>query len=245
MAPEDSPPPAFDLVWLRPGGRKRQTPLSRERIVQATIAIADEEGLQAVTMRRIAARLGSGTNSLYWYLKSKEDLFELMFDEVMGEVALPERPGAGWRAELREVARQTRSVHRRHPWLAQLGIQPGLGPNTRRYFGFAKAALEELHLDTAMVAQVLAVLNNYILGEAQRATAWDGMMRRSGLDPREWARRFRAFVEQTVRVRDPELAADLEARIELSGGEGFEFGLDCVLDGIASRVQASRDHAVD
>lgn len=66
------------------------------------------------------------------------------------------------------------------------------------------------------------------------------MVRRGGLDQGEWRRRFRVFVEQSVRAQDPELAAELGARIDLSGDESFEFGLDCVLDGIVSRVEGSR-----
>jgi hypothetical protein len=114
-----------------------------------------------------------------------------------------------------------------------------MGPKTRRYFRFARAALGEPHLDTAVVVQILAAVNNYIVGHAQRATAWDQMVRRSGLDPSAWTQRFRAFLDRTVRDRDPELAAELEARLELSDDTHFEFGLDCLLDGIAARVEAS------
>src|SRR6266516_3175588 len=120
----------LDLIWLRPQREEqaRRPPLSRERIVRAAVELADADGLEGLSMRRIASRLGAGTNSLYWYLNSKNDLFELMFDEVLGELELTERSSGDWRADLREIAHRVWLLARRHSWLGLLGIQPGLGP---------------------------------------------------------------------------------------------------------------------
>jgi AcrR family transcriptional regulator len=242
--PDPGPGEDLDLIWLRPerGERARRPPLSRERIVRAAVELADADGLEGLSMRRIAARLGAGTNSLYWYLKSKSDLFELMFDEVLGELELPERSSEDWRADLREIARQVWLLFRRHSWLALLGIQPGLGPNTSRYFQHAQATLRPLGLPLSEEVRILAALNNYVGGHAQRAAAWDAVIRRSGLGDQAWRERFLAYLD-TIRASDSRLAALLQARLELSSEDEFLWGLDRLLDGIAAEV--GKDHGAD
>jgi len=112
--------------------------------------LADEEGLDAVSMRRIAAKLGVGATSLYTYVSRKEDLYELLCDEVVGEIPLPNEPSGDWRSDLRQIARDTHAVLRRHKWTVLLGIQPGLGPKTRRYSQAVFASLDALALDRGL-----------------------------------------------------------------------------------------------
>jgi AcrR family transcriptional regulator len=241
-APQSEPGEGLDLIWLRSPREQpaRRPALSRERIVRAAIELADADGLEGLSMRRIAARLGAGTNSLYWYLNSKNDLFELMFDEVLGELELPERASNDWRADLRETAHQVWLLSRRHSWLAQLGIQPGFGPNTARYFQHAQAALRPLGLELQEEVRILAALNNYVSGHAQRAAAWDAVIRRSGLSGDAWRERFRAYLE-TIRASDPRLAAQLQARLDLSSEHECLWGLDRLLEGIAAEVGNEHD----
>jgi AcrR family transcriptional regulator len=227
----------LDLIWLRsPREEKaRRPPLSRERIVRAAIELADADGLEGLSMRRIAARLGAGTNSLYWYLNSKNDLFELMFDEVLGELELPEPSSGDWRAEVREIAHQVWLLARRHSWLGFLGIQPGFGPNTARYFQHAQTALRSLGLELREEVRILAALNNYVSGHVQRASAWDAVIQRSGFAGETWRERFLAYLD-TIRASDPRLAAQLQARLDLSSEDEFLWGLDRLLDGIAAQI---------
>src|SRR6266567_8791531 len=103
--------------------------------------------LDRLCLVKVCRNVGAGTNSLYWYLNSKNDLFELMFDEVLGELQLSERSSGDWRADLRETAHRVWLLARRHSWLGLLGIQPGLGPNTARYFQHAQATLRPLGLE--------------------------------------------------------------------------------------------------
>ena len=111
-------PPGSDAhsVWLV-GLAPRQPPsaFSLAEITQAAIGLADRSGLQAVSMRRIAARIGSAPTSLYWYFSDKNQLYELMVDAVIGEIELPERPSGDWRADLASIAWATRATLRRHP----------------------------------------------------------------------------------------------------------------------------------
>jgi AcrR family transcriptional regulator len=232
----------LELVWMRPerAERGRRPPLTRGEIVRAAIGLADAEGLEALSMRRLGARLGAGATSLYWHVASKEDLFELVFDEVLGELELPDDPPPGWREGLVALARQVRVVMQRHPWVVLLGVQPGLGPNGLRYFRYGAGLLREVGAGETAVIQVLAAVNNYVMGFGHRQTAWAQTIRRSGLGPAEWEARFRTYLEQVVSATDEELARQLAARLSLSGDADFEFGLACLVDGMAARLEAGR-----
>ena len=118
-------------IWLRPErasvGRPAQH--SRAEITAVALAMADSEGLDAVSMRRVAAELGTGAASLYRYVETREELLDLMTDATGAEYDLPE-PTGDWLADLVEVGRQARAIMRRHAWLAGLVItRPVIGPN--------------------------------------------------------------------------------------------------------------------
>ena len=203
----------------------------------SAIDLAGNHGLEAVSMRRIAAELGVTAPSLYWYVRSKNELYELMADAVVGEVALPKRPSGDWRRNLRSIARATRETLRTHSWYAQIGIQPMLGPNTQRYAAEASATLRSLGRTFAEEAEILAALNNYIVGFVHREHAWHEVIRRSGLTAAEWTRQLNGLVAETAATR-PELAEQMHARIDLHSDASFDFGLDCLIDGIAARAGA-------
>jgi AcrR family transcriptional regulator len=236
MAARDRPTSERDLIWLRPerGRRGPRPTLSREQITRVAIELADGEGLDAVSMRRIAAKLNAGATSLYWHVVSKDDLYELMVDEVIGEVELP-TPSGDWQADLRALAEGLHAVLERHRWLVLLGIQPGLGPKTRRYGETALGILDDLGLDVRTRVNILAALNNYVFGFIHREIAWEQLHRRSGLTEREWTAHLRRYLHQTSES-DPRLAEQVEARLALATRESFEFGLDCLVQGIAARA---------
>lgn len=227
-------------IWLRPSREPRapRPSLGREEITRAAIELADSEGLEAVSMRRIATKLGAGATSLYWYIRSKEDLYELMADELIGEITLPKRPSGDWRADLRIIAIETRVVLSRHSWFPLLGIQPGLGPKTQRYGQVAGTMLRDTGLEPAEWIGILAALNNYVFGFVHRETAWKRLRRQSGLDDQEWRGRLDDIINRTA-INDPGLAAEAATRMELHDDRNFLFGLDMFLDGIATRLRSS------
>jgi AcrR family transcriptional regulator len=148
-------------IWLRPEradvGRPAQR--SRAEITAAALAVADTEGLAAVSMRRIAAQLGTGAASLYRYVGTREELLDLMTDAVGGEYALPE-PSGDWLADLLAISDQSRAVVRRHPWLAGLMItRPVIGPNGVRLLEHVLAVLAEHPADVTTKLEAFAMLN--------------------------------------------------------------------------------------
>ena len=139
----------IDTVWTRgrdeapPAGTQ---PLSRETIVAAAIELADTEGLEAVSIRRLATKLEARPMSLYSHIERKGDLIDLMVDEVMGGSVLPETlPSGDWRDDLRRIAQRTRENIRSHPWMIAAAFRrPFIGPNALRHIDQSLAAVSEL-----------------------------------------------------------------------------------------------------
>ena len=225
--------------------------LSRGEIVDAAIAIADTDGADAVSMRRIAQVLRSGTMSLYWHVANKEHLLDLMLDTLVGEVTIPDPPG-DWRSFLQATARENRAMLLRHRWVMDfIGGRPPLGPNTILNTERSLAALEGLHLDTATAMNILMTMSTYVMGAVLRELREMRAQRdleNSGFDKAEaaagiaqWCERLRADGRFPHFLRIIEDNVDPDA--EETRDERFEFGLDCVLDGIAMQVRQIRDGA--
>jgi len=225
--------------------------LSRSEIVDAAIAIADADGADAVSMRRIAQVLRSGTMSLYWHVANKEHLLDLMLDTLVGEVTIPDPPG-DWRSFLQATARENRAMLLRHRWVMDfIGGRPPLGPNTILNTERSLAALEGLHLDTATAMNILMTMSTYVMGavlrelremRAQRdlaQTGFDKAEAKAGMA--QWCERLKADGRFPHFLRIIEDNVDPDA--EETRDERFEFGLDCVLDGIAMQVRQIRDGA--
>ncbi|WP_406094730.1 TetR/AcrR family transcriptional regulator C-terminal domain-containing protein [Kitasatospora purpeofusca] len=165
--PGESP----ELIWLRPErtGRGPRPAHSRDSIAAAAIAIADAEGLDAVSMRRVAAALGAGTMSLYNYVPKKEHLLDLMLDAVAGEYDYSGlTPTGDSRADLRRLAHEQLATLRRHPWVPALVIaRPGIGPNALRYTEHFLAVTEPSGLNGTARLEALALLNGFVCQYAQ------------------------------------------------------------------------------
>jgi AcrR family transcriptional regulator len=157
MAEEDP----RDVIWLRRerAGTGRPPRHSREEITAAAIGIADREGLDAVSMRRVAAELGTGAASLYRYLDTRDDLLDLMIDATGAEYVLG-APEGDWLAGLLEVGEQARAIIRRHPWLASLIItRPVLGPNGLALLEHTLTVLERHPAGIAAKLEAFAILS--------------------------------------------------------------------------------------
>ncbi|MCX4879735.1 MULTISPECIES: TetR/AcrR family transcriptional regulator [unclassified Streptomyces] len=153
-----------EVIWARPErtGRGPRPAYTRADIAAAAVRIADSGGLEAVSMRHVAAELGCGTMSLYNYVPRKEDLYELMVDAVGGEHELWE-PSGDWRGDMRRVAGQTRALMHRHPWMTRL-MSPvyGFSPNALRYLEHCLACLDPLQARYGMKMQLVGMLNGCV-----------------------------------------------------------------------------------
>jgi AcrR family transcriptional regulator len=154
---------------------------NRAKITAAAIAIADAEGIGAVTMRRIASTVGAGTMSLYTYVPDKETLVELMIDQVGGEHGLPAAPTGDWRVDLCRLAHAQRTVMRRHRWLpAVLAARQTLGPNTLATMEYALAALAHTGLDGPAKLETIALLTGFVANYVAHELAQESTNQRTG-----------------------------------------------------------------
>ncbi|MFE9119163.1 TetR/AcrR family transcriptional regulator C-terminal domain-containing protein [Streptomyces sp. NPDC007172] len=164
-----------EVIWARPerAGRGPRPAFSRADIAAAAVRIADAEGIDALSMRRVAAELGCGTMSLYNYVPRKEDLYELMVDAVSAEYDLSE-PTGDWRADTLALAHQTRALMHRHPWVPRL-MSPvyGFSPNALRYLEHCMTCLDPLEAKYGtkmeLIASVNGVVTTYVANEIATA----------------------------------------------------------------------------
>ncbi|MGW6529580.1 TetR/AcrR family transcriptional regulator [Streptomyces venezuelae] len=152
-----------EVIWARPerAGRGPKPAYNRADIASAAVRIADADGIDAVSMRRVAGELGCGTMSLYNYVPRKEDLYELMVDAVSGEYELAEDAvGGDWHAGMLAIGRQTRAILHRHPWLVRvMSTVYGLSPNALRYLEHCLGVLERLDAPYGTKMELIALVN--------------------------------------------------------------------------------------
>ncbi|MEU8437219.1 TetR/AcrR family transcriptional regulator [Streptomyces sp. NPDC029216] len=230
--------PAAALVWSRERRTPRRQAPSVERIVATAIAIADTEGLPGLSMRRIATELGSGTASLYRYVTSRDELLDLMIDAVQGETAPPALTG-NWRTDLTNVAKRLRALVLRHPWLgSDLLGRPALGPNSLRQFETSLTAAAALTQDATLAAHTIDTVLAYTLGAVTAELAELQAQQRTGLTEEQWRASVAPYIREVIADGTyPQFARRVTEAEDADPEERFDFGLACVLDGVAARVR--------
>jgi AcrR family transcriptional regulator len=231
------------LLWARPSRASRgpQPAHSRDRIAEAAVTIADVDGIDAVTMRRVAAEIGTRATSLYRYVRSKEELLDLMVDRVVGENCIPE-PSGDWRPDLRAIAHHMRAVVKRHPWMISISVfRTPLGPNTVATREATLRALDGHGLDADGMLVIATALSTLARGYAAEEIAEQEAETRSGLGREQWRDSQVQYVEMIrdsgeyplfMRIIDEARMPHDPKRVE----QGFEQALECLLDGIAARL---------
>lgn len=229
-------------MWDRPEPSNAPVPLDRERIVAAAIALADEGGLEAVSLRKVAARLNAGPMRLYGYISTKQELFDLMVDEVHAEILPAEQPSE-WREALRILAHRTRQAALRHVWLADLlGGRPTLGPNGMAVTEAKLAALDGF-ADIDTVLRAVETVSSYLTGAIRREIANLRAERVTGLSKREWQRASGPHLTKMLATgRFPALTRAVHDGADVDAEASFATGLDWVLDAVAAKL--SRPPAV-
>ena len=205
-----------------------RTPLSRERVLRAAVALADERGLESLTMRELGLRLGVEAMSLYNHVANKDDLLDGMVDLVVGEIDLPAR-AADWRDAMRQRALSARAVFARHPWASALiDSRESSGPARLRYLDWVLGNLRRAGFPIATALRAFSLLDSYVygFGRQQRNMAAGG-----GAEPEEMAEAFVLALpaDEYHYLRE---AVDHAMRAGYDDAADFEFGLDLILDGL-------------
>lgn len=232
------PSPSLALLW---GKRQRaargpKPALSVEAVISAALALVDADGWSALTMTRVAGQLDVTPMAIYRYVPGKEQLVDLVHDVALGAPPAPAPGGDAWRDEVARWARASLALFQRRPWLLEAARhRVPIGPNWLAWFEAGLRAMEGSGLAPAEMINAVMLVDGHVRGTAllsAGATVTQG-----------WAQDFRRVLDSAIGdERYPALTrlADAGGFNRPADQSAFEFGLERVLDGIATRVRAKR-----
>lgn len=229
----------FSMIWEREEPEAKPIPavLSRASIAQAALLLADREGLEAVSMRKVAGELKVGPMRLYAYIATKEEMLDLMIDEVYREMTLP-APHTAWHLAVTALAEETWSANERHPWFALLlGDRPHQGPHALLYVETLLTAIGRAPqiggIDEILLAS--KTVSAYIFGMIQRETNERQTELRTGLSKEQWQKATASYMQRILETgRYPSLQRVFLDAEHPSMKETFLSGLRLVLKGLVA-----------
>jgi AcrR family transcriptional regulator len=214
-----------------------RAPLSRERVIVEAVALADENGIAALTMRRLADRLLVEPMSLYHHVANKDEILDGMVDIVFREIDLPS-PDADWKTAMRSRAASARAALRRHPWaVGRMESRSNPGPATLRHHDAVIGCLRHAGFTVPLAAHAFSAIDSYVYGFAMQE------LNLPFHTPEETAAMAEAFLDQFSSDQFPHLAELTTQHILQPGydfGDEFTFGLDLILDGLEREGGTSR-----
>lgn len=229
------------LLWRGEDELPGRSGLTLGRIVGVGADLADELGLAALSMRKVADRLGVGAMSLYTYVPGKEELTHLMVEHVHGELVTDGSPsGETWRDQLLAMAHEHWEHYQRHPWLLDVPVsRPTLGPNVMDRYEYELRIVEGIGLDDHQMNGVIEVIQGHVAGTAATMLGAASDARRSGMSDDEWWHLVLPTLEQVLAGRNYPLTARVGQAIGAPHTEPhyvLDFGLALILDGVESLI---------
>ncbi len=225
----ESTPRRFQIASQADLNATPRVPLSRDRVLRAAIHLADEAGIDALTMRKLAQELGVEAMTLYYYVARKDDLLDGMVDIVVSEIDLP-TSGTDWKAAMRRSAISAHDVLLRHPWANGLMMSAAVRPARLRYMDSVLRRLREAGFSAGMTHLAYHVLDSHIVGSTLWQAGYAAL-------PQDLSDLAATFLRDLSVDEYPFLAEHVEQHLKerSADDEGeFEFGLDLILDGLES-----------
>ncbi|MFB7613059.1 TetR/AcrR family transcriptional regulator [Kitasatospora sp. NPDC056181] len=230
-------------VWARQQREPDQPALSRAAIVREAVVMLDADGVEALSMRKLGARLNAGATSLYRHVATKEELMELAVDEVFGEIDVPPADSPDWRAAVTLAAESFRATTLRHPWLASVLGQAGLaylGPNLMAYAEQVAALFTAAGFPEP--SRAIDTVLSYAIGMSTTEAAWLTTVARSGETETAFIARLIPAAQEAV-AGSEHLASSYDAVVGADPvalrNSKFTYGLDVILDGLALRLPSA------
>jgi AcrR family transcriptional regulator len=234
----------LELLWdtgRRPSRGPKPT-LTLDRIVEAAVQVADTEGLEGLSMRRVAAELGTGTMSLYRYVPGKGELLDLMLNRVQRPSEDPADLGdGGWRAALEAMAHSILALYRRHPWLLQVNqSRPILGPSALDGMEKVLTRIRPMGLTDPELVSAIIMIDGYVVGAARTQLYQQEAERRTGLTDAEFWQAQVPVLEKVLASGRYPVMASLSEDTFGPDFDHFGFGLQRILDGLEVLVARRR-----
>jgi AcrR family transcriptional regulator len=198
---EERGPEERVLIWARPERATKGPAPSRSRhlIAAAAVALADAEGMEAVSIRRVAAALEIGAASMYGYIDTKDELYDLMVDWVEGEDGPPPSLSGDWRTDLTKLAHRIRTSMLRHPWMASVAAgRPNFGPNSLPWIEHGLAAMDNLAIGIDEMLIASEILQAFVRGLTTRELAEQQALQHGGLSTDERSRALAPYIDSVL-----------------------------------------------
>jgi AcrR family transcriptional regulator len=238
MADSAVPPPPWQRHPSERGRRRGREPITQELIVETALRLLDRDGLDALSMRRVADELDTGPASLYWHVGSKDGLLDLIFDRVIGETEIPDPDPDHWQEQLKQVARGTRALILRHRDIVRISIgRIPMGPNAlrveERLLAILRAAGVPDQLAVTGQHLLYAIVNGFTLDETTELGVGDA----TPVD-QEAGDLARDYIKSLPADQFPNLVAVADQFAFVDADARFELLIDLYVDGLAQRARA-------
>jgi AcrR family transcriptional regulator len=218
-------------------GPEPRAPLTRERVLRAAVALADEKGIESLTMRELGLRLGVEAMSLYNHVANKDDILDGMVDLVVGEIALPPDP-ADWKEAMRLRAISARTVFSLHTWAGVLiDSRQSSGPARLQYLDWVIGTLRRAGFSLETAAQAFSLIDSYIYGFGRQQF---NMAAGGDATPEDIADGFLRAIPADEYPYLREMVVDYAMETGYDDSADFEFGLDLILGGLQRLLEKER-----
>jgi AcrR family transcriptional regulator len=235
MSRSEIPEPPWRLT-----GRERpsRTPLNQDAIVQAALEVVERDGVDGLSMRRIADELGTGPATLYWHVGSKDGLIELVLDRVFAEIELPTPDPERWQGQVRDLMIEARRVFSKYPGLGALTLgRIPMGPTLVRWIEWTLSLLRAAGVPDDIAAYSGDLFGLYIGAHALEESSPLRSATGEDLQPNEIVGMIRGYFESLPEDRFPNIRETVDELTSPDPDRRFELGLDIIIRGMASYVE--------
>jgi AcrR family transcriptional regulator len=242
--PPADPAPAAAIPeppWYRPEAAPR-VPLTREAIVDAALTVLDAVGMEGLSMRRVAQELGTGAASLYWHVRNKDELFQLVFDRVTREVVLPEPDPAHWQEQLKLLGYEMRKALSKHRDVARISFgRVPTGPQMALLTEWLFTLLQPVGIPDRAIAYIGDVAGLYVGAFCFEESLGISSPTGEDMPPEQIVEMFRGYMQSLPAERFPRTLASLDLIFDFNPQERFEFALDLMISGMEKYAERASE----